>query len=140
MPTDLAHSQNWLLTYLDVFVLIVVLVITLITLRDINTEQQGPKKHLAICLQLSHADRRDPAPPVVAENKPVKQIAPAEHEAEIKPENTNIKTEQNESNPLPFPAPANTPEIKSTTETATNSIPKPADKQITAMKSNYNNN
>ena len=35
------NSQNWLLTYLDVFVLIVMLVITLITLSDINTEQQA---------------------------------------------------------------------------------------------------
>lgn len=34
------NSQNWLLTYLDVFVLIVMLVITLITVSGINTERQ----------------------------------------------------------------------------------------------------
>lgn len=34
------NAPNWLLTYLDVFVLIVMLVITLITLGDIKTEQQ----------------------------------------------------------------------------------------------------
>lgn len=124
------HSQNWLLTYLDVFVLIVMLVITLITLRDINTEQQAPKPKkvpAAICPPVVAPTAVTCPPPVVAENKPVQQIAPTEHEAEIKPENTNIKTEQNESSTPPFPAPANTPEIKSTTETVTNSIPKPAD-------------
>lgn len=129
------HSQNWLLTYLDVFVLIVMLVITLITLRDINTEQQAPKPKkvpAAICPPVVAPTAVICPPPVVAENKPVQQIAPTEHEAEIKPENTNIKTEQNKSNTPPFPAPANTPEIKSTTETVTNSIPKPADaEQIT---------
>jgi chemotaxis protein MotB len=34
------NSQNWLLTYLDVFVLMVMLVITLITISNINTERQ----------------------------------------------------------------------------------------------------
>jgi chemotaxis protein MotB len=45
------HQQNWLLTYIDVFVLIVMLVITLIALSDFETEQnlkksQSPQKQI----------------------------------------------------------------------------------------------
>ncbi len=37
------HQQNWLLSYLDVFVLIVMLVLTLMALNDFNTEQRPEK-------------------------------------------------------------------------------------------------
>ncbi|MFW5442727.1 MAG: flagellar motor protein MotB [Methylococcaceae bacterium] len=35
------HQQNWLLTYIDVFVLIIMLVITLMALNDLEDEQQN---------------------------------------------------------------------------------------------------
>lgn len=38
-PSGAYHPQNWLLTYLDVFVLTVMLVITLIALSDFNAQQ-----------------------------------------------------------------------------------------------------
>lgn len=124
------HSQNWLLTYLDVFVLIVMLVITLITLRDINTEQQAPKPKKApasICPPVAAPTVVTCPPPVMTENSPAQQITPTEHEVEINPENTNIKTEQNKSNTATLSIPATASEIKITTETITNSIPKPTD-------------
>ncbi len=70
------NSQNWLLTYLDVFVLIVMLVITLITLSDINTEQQAaaPKKTPACPPTRTPAVINCPPTPVV-ENKPMQQSA-----------------------------------------------------------------
>ncbi len=37
-------SQNWLLTYLDVFVLIIMLVVTIITVSDLNIQQAEVKK------------------------------------------------------------------------------------------------
>lgn len=115
------NSQNWLLTYLDVFVLIVMLVITLITLSDIKTEQQAaikPQviKPKAIC---------PPAAPVVTcpssavtENKPIQDIASNEHKFEISPDIFNIENNSKEINIL-----SNLPEIKSATETAPNAAP-----------------
>ena len=37
------HTQEWLLTYLDVFVLIIMLVISLIAISDFGTEQKTKK-------------------------------------------------------------------------------------------------
>lgn len=114
------NSQNWLLTYLDVFVLIVMLVITLITLSDINTEQQAakPKKVPAvICPPVVVPESVTCSLPVVAENKPEQPIAPIEHKVEIKLDSSNIKDDSIESNSI-IPAPANTPEIKSVAETS----------------------
>ncbi len=123
------NSQNWLLTYLDVFVLIVMLVITLITVSGINTEQQQaaankpqvikPKKApTAICPPVATSTIIN-TPPVTVENDPIKQIAIAEHKVEINPDNSNTKTESTESNSTAL---TTVPEIKVATETATNSI------------------
>jgi len=128
------NSQNWLLTYLDVFVLIVMLVITLITVSGINTERQHtaankpqvikPKKApAAICPPIATSTITNPpinTPPLVAvENAPIKQIAITEHKIEINPDNSNTKTESTESNSTAL---TTAPEIKVATETATNSI------------------
>lgn len=109
------NSQNWLLTYLDVFILIVMLVITLITLSDINTEQQQavtqPKK---ICPPV-------PPTPVVTnclpavENKPVETVNPA---IAVKPEITEIKQENDNIFDL-----SDASAIKMVAETAINPIP-----------------
>ena len=40
------QQQNWLLTYIDVFVLIIMLVITLMALSDFETEQKNTKKQI----------------------------------------------------------------------------------------------
>lgn len=112
------NSQNWLLTYLDVFVLIVMLVITLITLSDINTEQQTA----AIKLKKTSILKCPPAttpviincpPPVVAETNPVQPIVPSEYKIEINPIIPDNKTEPKESNidSIP-PTHIDTPEIK----------------------------
>ncbi len=128
------NSQNWLLTYLDVFVLIVMLVITLITLSDINTEKQQavnkPKKVLATICPPAAAPAIINCPPViVADNKPAQQIPLIEHQTESKADNSDIKTEPKESNRT---IPIDTPNIKDAAETSTNSISKPADDKQTA--------
>jgi len=119
------NSQNWLLTYLDVFVLIVMLVITLITVSGINTEQQQAaankqraKTAAVICPSVATAPAITPPPPVAVENEAIKQIAPiTEHKVEIPPDNSNTKTESIENISI---APTNTPEIKVTPETVAN--------------------
>ena len=124
------NSQNWLLTYLDVFVLVVMLVITLITLSDINTKQQQaaankppvikPKKAASVACPPVLAPAVVCPPPIAVENTPLLQIPPIEQKPEIKPEISTIKTELKESN---TPTPTNTPETQIAAETA----PKPAD-------------
>jgi len=124
------NSQNWLLTYLDVFVLIVMLVITLITVSGINTERQQaaankpqaikPKKApAAICPPVDTSTTINTPSPVVVENDPIKPITLTEHKVEINPDSSNAKTEPAESNSIAF---TNAPEIKVAAEIATNSI------------------
>jgi chemotaxis protein MotB len=93
------NSQNWLLTYLDVFVLIVMLVITLITVSDINTQQQviaiKPKPQPKC--PVVEAPKVISCPPgIVTETKPEQQLpAIIEHKADkvdinIAPEESHI--------------------------------------------------
>jgi chemotaxis protein MotB len=129
------NTQNWLLTYLDVFVLIVMLVITLITVSDINTEQQQtankPKKMATlVCPPAIAPVIVNCPPPVIVENKPIQQIALIDHIAEIKPDNSDIKTESKESDSIPS-AHIRSPEIKISAETAINSLTKPTDANST---------
>lgn len=114
------NSQNWLLTYLDVFVLIIMLVITIITLSEINTEQQTasnkaqaskPKK-TPVCPPIVATC----PPPVAAENIPMQQITLPENKAEISPDNSTDKEDSKKSNII-APTPTNTPGIKGATET-----------------------
>lgn len=108
------NSQNWLLTYLDVFVLVVMLVIMLITLNDFNIEQQQAASKSQVV-----RPKKAPAAacPPLAENKD---------------ESSNIKNEAKESNSI-IVTPVTTPEVKSAVGTATNAVPNPAEvKQPTA--------
>ena len=41
--TGTSHQQNWLLSYLDVFVLMVMLIITLLSLGDLKIEEENRK-------------------------------------------------------------------------------------------------
>lgn len=106
-------SQNWLLTYLDVFVLIVMLVITIITVSDLNTQQavkpRAAKPKPVIC---------PPAP------KPVEVVCPPVPELKPEPVSTVIeqKTEVKESNEIAS-APTIAPESKVASESTLNSKP-----------------
>ncbi len=127
------NSQNWLLTYLDVFVLIVMLVITLITLSDINTEQAAANK-----LQATKPKKTPACPPVVApapvvcppsvvaDNKPAQTIAPAINGAE----ESNAKTDSKGNDIVPTPTTA--PEIKNPPEVEENPKPAPTDAEQAA--------
>ena len=127
------NSQNWLLTYLDVFVLIVMLVITLITLSDLNTEQQiatnklqavKPKKVPTVtCPSVVEPVIINCPPPVATENNPMQQPTFTEHKVETKSDSSAIKTEPKENNSI---TPTNTPEIKIDAVTTTNPISKQA--------------
>ena len=68
------HQQNWLLSYLDVFVLIIMLILTLMALNDFSTEQP-PKAH-----------KKDPA----IESKPKTQADTVKH-TPIPPAPTTIE-------------------------------------------------
>ncbi len=128
---SIRNSQNWLLTYLDVFILVVMLVITLITLSDINTEQAAankpqatkPKKVPACPPVVTPAPTTCP-PPVVADNSPMQQIAPTKNKSEIGPDNSNTKTDSKENLSI---ATLKTPEIKTAPETGESTIPEAPD-------------
>jgi chemotaxis protein MotB len=125
------HTQNWLLTYLDVFVLIVMLVITLITIGNFNTKLAPVNKP-----QPQKTQKAAPAttcPPVVA-CQTTQQAAPAENKVEIKDAIAD-KTEPKKSDNI-LPAPINAPEIKIAAETAPvpPPIPKPLDTQPTVQQ------
>lgn len=129
------NSQNWLLTYLDVFVLIVMLVITLITLSDINTEQQqaaankSKKAPTLKCPPVVAPVAINCPPPVAVETKPAQQIASTEYNLEINPIISGNKTDPKESNSIA--ASTNTPEIS--IAAGVNTIPKPTDAKQTAV-------
>lgn len=129
------NSQNWLLTYLDVFVLIVMLVITLITLSDIKTEQQATIKPQ---VTKPKAVTCPPVAPVVtcpsltvAENTPAQDITPTEHKIEIKPDIFNIENSSKESNNI-LSLFTNSLEIQSAAVNAPNAMPNPTNDQQAA--------
>ena len=120
-------SKKWLLTYLDVFVLIVMLVITLITLGDIKVttikpQAVKPKKAPAVTCPPAATPVIVNCPPLVAvENKPLQAIALPENAAEIKADNADLKAVAKDSDSI-TPTPAQTPEIA----TASPNPPQPA--------------
>ena len=131
------NSQNWLLTYLDVFVLIVMLVITLISLSDINTEQAATSKPQATKVKKTPA-----CPPVVApvnttcppsvaaDNQPVQQIALSGNKAD----ELSTKTDSKDSSITPVLT--TMPEIKNLPDTEENPKPTPTDaKQVDSISS-----
>ncbi len=96
------NSQNWLLTYLDVFVLIVMLVITLITLSDINTQQQqavaNKAKSQAHCPPVKSPIISNCPPAIIAETNLPKQPLVIEHKTEVTPDKLDVIIQPKESN------------------------------------------
>ena len=142
------NSQNWLLTYLDVFVLIVMLVITLITISNINTERQqadankpqavkAKKAPAVTCLPVATSAVTTTPSPVVKDEH-VQEIVPTENKAKINPDISNAKTGSIESNSI-LPALATAPENKVAPETTTDSIAKSIDSKQTAVNSTEEN-
>ncbi|HEY8159811.1 MAG TPA: OmpA family protein [Methylobacter sp.] len=140
------NSQNWLLTYLDVFVLIVMLVITLITISNINTERQADaskpqavkakKAPTVTCLPaVTSAVTNTPSP--IAKDEHAQEIVTTENKAAINLETSNIKTSSIESNSI-LPILATAPENKIATETTTDSVAKSIDIKQTAVNSEEN--
>ncbi|MGZ5010059.1 MAG: OmpA/MotB family protein [Methylobacter sp.] len=134
-------SQNWLLTYLDVFVLIVMLVITLITISNINTERQADanksqavkarKTPTVTCLPAATpAITNTPSP--VAKDEHAQETVPTENKTATNLETSNTKTSSIESNSI-LPILATITENKVATETTTDSIAKPIDVKQTAV-------
>jgi chemotaxis protein MotB len=137
------NSQNWLLTYLDVFVLIVMLVITLITISNINTERQAEaskpqaakakKAPTVTCLPVAtSAATNTPFP--VAKDEHALEIAPTENQAAINPDISNTKNDSIETNSV-LPALTTTPENKVVTEITTDSIVKLIDTNQSTVNS-----
>ena len=85
-------QNNWLLTYIDVFVLIIMLVITLIALSDFETEQtikktQAPQKQIT----------KQVAPKKVLEKKSIKKVS---INKELKKEPLDIQEKQGIQEPV----------------------------------------
>jgi chemotaxis protein MotB len=122
------NTHNWLITYLDVFVLIVMLVITLITLSDIKTEKQAAIKPSKAIKCPPVAPAVTCPSPVITENTTVKNASPIEPKTETKPNIPNIENNSTE-NSIVSTTP---PEIKSTAEASFNAIPNLANAQPTS--------
>lgn len=127
---SIRNSQNWLLTYLDVFVLIVMLVITLITISNINTERQADaNKSQAVKTKKAPTVTCSPAatsavtttPSPVVKDGHAQEIVPTENKAAINPDTSNAKANFIESNGI-LPILAATSENKVAPETTTDSI------------------
>lgn len=146
---SIRNSHNWLLTYLDVFVLMVMLVITIITVSDINTErqQEGTNKPQAVKTkkapaapslpEVTSAVTPTPLSPAVNEEH-AKKIAPFENKVTSNPSMSNIKTNSTESNNT-APIPATIPENKVAPDTTPDSIAKTIDTSQAATKSTDEN-
>ncbi len=124
------------------------LVITLITVSGINTEQQQaatnkpqaikPKKTpTAICPPVTTSPVINSPPPVAVENEPIKQIALTEHKVEPYPDNSITNTGSTENDSIAL---INTQEIKVTHETVTNSIANSTDTKQAAGDLTKENN
>ncbi|MGZ8185427.1 MAG: OmpA/MotB family protein [Methylobacter sp.] len=127
------NSQNWLLSYLDVFVLIVMLVIVLISLSDFKAEQ----KQVIIKQQTEKIPAKIHCNPVPAVCKPAQKANPPENKVESKKTIPGHKTETQQGNAIVIGAakeiPDITPPAKSETENTpvSNSIPElPATKPV----------
>ncbi|MGZ5054196.1 MAG: OmpA/MotB family protein [Methylobacter sp.] len=143
------NSQNWLLTYLDVFVLMVMLVITLITISNINTERQqadakkpqavkAKKTPIAPSLpEVTSADTLTPPSPTVNEER-AQKIALSENKAAPNPNMSNIILNSTESNNA-APIPATIPENKVAPDATADSIAKPIYKSQAIINSTEEN-
>lgn len=99
------NSQNWLLTYLDVFVLIVMLVITLITLSDINTQQAAATKSKAIAptCPATEAPIVVDCPPAVVVTPPQQEPTSIEPKVEDKSDKVDIEIEPKKTETIKIP-------------------------------------
>jgi chemotaxis protein MotB len=112
-------SQNWLLSYLDVFVLIVMLVIVLISLSDFKAEQ----KQAINTQQTEEIPAKIYCNPVPAVCKPAQKANPPENKVESKKTIPGHKTETQQSNAIVIAAPKEIPEIKPVTKSETENTP-----------------
>jgi len=145
---SIRNSHNWLLTYLDVFVLMVMLVITIITVSDINTErqQEGTNKPQAVKTkkapaapslpEVTSAATPTPLSPAVNEEY-AKKIVPSENKVASNPSMSNINPNSTESNSF-APILATIPENKVAPDTA-DSIAKTIDTSQAIVKSTEEN-
>lgn len=126
--TGNARSQNWLLSYLDVFVLLVMLIISLLAISDLkigaNTPETAPAKTRAI------TPPRPRRPPESAP-RPTQSVTPVEPEPEVAvpaAPTTVIKPElkpEPEAEPNPESAPV-APVAPTTTTPLVKPLPEPA--------------
>ncbi len=109
LSEDNSHRQNWVLSYLDVFVLMLMLIVTLLSISDFNirptvkSTKPDPVKPLA--------SRQPPPPPVVEKPLPIIKLSPPE------PAPTVI--------PAPIELPSAGDVLLPETETTTNTVPEP---------------
>lgn len=136
---DNRNAQKWLLTYLDVFILVVMLVITMISVGDINIQQRrsaaanttkAPKPKTVICPQVAAPVIMNCPPPVIVENKSEPPATLPENKTGIIADSAKI--EAKESNSI---APVQIPEIKIAAETATNPTSPSTNSQKTSTNS-----
>lgn len=142
---SIRNSHNWLLTYLDVFVLMVMLVITIITVGNINTERQQEsaskpqavkaKKAPAATCQNECISPTTPHPqsPAVKDERPQEAI-PSENKVDPVPVESNIISNSIEINSAHSPIDT-APEIKAAPVAPADSVAKTIDAKQPATKS-----
>jgi chemotaxis protein MotB len=143
------NSQNWLLTYLDVFVLMVMLVITLITISNINTERQqadtnktkavnAKKTSTAPSLPEATSAVTPTPPPPTFKDEHAQETPPSENKVAPNPGMPNINANSTESNSA-APIPTSSPENKVAPETTADSTIKAIDTSQAVTKSTEEN-
>jgi len=143
------NSQNWLLTYLDVFVLMVMLVITLITISNINTERQqtGANKPKAVKAKKAFtapslpeaASTVTPTPsPPTFKDEHAQETTPPENKVAPNPSTPNINANSTENNSA-GPILTSSPENKVSPNNTADSIAKAIDTSQAVTKSTEEN-
>lgn len=138
--TTAPHHQNWLLSYLDVFVLIVMLIITLISLGDMQIEEDTSKPTASKVKEgkptvrpLGQKLRPAPAPVIQLESiTPQTESKPFPVQPTTPTDSAVIPTL-----PLPPPAPVETDltgNVPNEAETTTANLPGPQQSNSTPIK------
>jgi chemotaxis protein MotB len=142
------NSQNWLLTYLDVFVLMVMLVITLITISNINTERQQADANKPKAVKAKKASTAPSLPEAASTVTPTSPsptfkdehtqgTAPSENKFAPNPGTSNINANSTENSPALVPA--SDPENIVAPDTKLDSIAKEIDTSQAVIKSTEEN-
>lgn len=139
---DTPHSQNWLLSYLDVFVLMLMLIITLISISDFahdetqatdQTQPAHPVSSLPLKTDIAEKPESNPVTPY----PPIEQTTPSTSELIDSPEPVEHEPNQpvttSPEQPMPVIETLNTPDPKEITQQKTQDLENKLNEKLTEL-------